>query len=447
VNRPAGKRTAAAVLAALTAVLAGSGLTSAAHARAPEPGIEVAPGVFLESAGHLTAEASSGATAAGARAAGTRVSTAAARIVGGHETTVRKWPWQVAIEYLRPDPYPPLFSCGGSLVAPNVVVTAAHCVTLGSANFRPPSEFGAITGRTRLSSDRGRVHTVEDYYLFVDGDGRPLWDPRTVAWDAVFMVLDEPSAQRPIKIAGPREASVWVPGQRAFITGWGTTRAGSDFEVSREKTSDVLRQGRIRIASDAACNEVYGPVLIPGLMVCAGLGAGGVDACSGDSGGPLVVPVEHGYRLIGDTSFAAGCGQPGIPGVYGRLAADPMRSALGNGIRAMTGANVIGAGASPPNRFALTSHERDRRRGTARLTVNVPGRGKVLLERTRLTREATAWPRRAGAAHLRVRPRGPLRRRLGRGTRRARVAVPITYTPLAGEPRTKRFRVKLARNR
>jgi hypothetical protein len=416
---------------------------SQAAAAAPEPGTEVAPGVYLESALHLT-EANSGSGPGAAAVSPAARSVVADRIVGGHRTTVRKWPWQVALRYRRPDPYPPLFSCGGSLVAPNVVVTAAHCVTLGSATFRPPSEFDAVTGRTRLSSDRGQVLGLEDYYLFTDSNGKPLWNPKTVAWDAVFLVLDADSRQQPIKIAGPSESSLWMPGQRAFITGWGTTRAGTDAEVGNEKTVDVLREGRVRTISDAACNDVYGPVLIPSLMVCAGLGRGGVDACSGDSGGPLVVPADRGFRLIGDTSFAAGCGLPHVPGVYGRLASTPMSTALGNGIRYVTGANVIGAGRGATNRFSITGRRQDRERGTARLTVNVPGRGKIEIRRTRGVRASTAWPRRAGGAHVRVRPRKPLRRRLS-SSGHARPTVTVVYTPIAGESRSRRIEVALTK--
>jgi secreted trypsin-like serine protease len=50
-----------------------------------------------------------------------------------------------------------------------------------------------------------------------------------------------------------------------------------------------------------------------------------VDTCQGDSGGPLLVPAGTEMRLVGDTSYGAGCAEPGYPGVYGRLADATLR--------------------------------------------------------------------------------------------------------------------------
>ena len=84
-------------------------------------------------------------------------------------------------------------------------------------------------------------------------------------------------------------------------------------------------------------------------MLCAGEVAGGKDTCQGDSGGPLVSPVNGGgFRLVGDTSFGAGCAQPGFPGVYGRVGADPIRSAIGTGVQSIAGVDVLGSGARAP---------------------------------------------------------------------------------------------------
>ena len=423
-----------------------------------KPRIEVAPGIYLASASESLQAGEAAAERARAPGTESRRETGSARtprVVGGRTTKITRWPWQVSIGYLPIDPTDAFknHGCGGSLVAPTVVVTAAHCMTLGATDFTlPPEQFQVVTGRTRLSSNLGREHELEDYFWFVDAQGRPLWRSATIEWDVVFILLDSPSPREPIKIAGPGEESVWAPGRLAFATGWGSTFAGTDQEIDEldAPQSDVLRQARMKMISNSECDGVYGPALFPEVMVCAGLRAGGVDVCAGDSGGPLVVPVARGgHRLIGDTSFAEGCGLPRTPGVYGRLAADPIREALAEGIRVIAGAEVIGTGATPYNRFEFGRQTRRYRARATKLTVRVPGRGKVLLHPTKRLRGAVVWPREAGRAHLSLEPLGKARRRLDRAEGHRTVRVPVrarvTYTPLGGKPRTAEARVWLAR--
>jgi secreted trypsin-like serine protease len=296
------------------------------------------------------------------------------RIVGGQDTTTQEWPWQVAIAdppSSGGDGFDRQF-CGGSLVAPTVVITAAHCVysfvnPIGCTPLdgfdNPASDFSVITGRTTLSTSEGEEIPVAEIYYFEPGpngtgvaqaqstgDGDGLYDCETSSWDAVFLILASPSSSQPIKIAGPDEAGAWAPGRTAFITGWGDTTGSSDY-------ADTMQEAQIHMISDSFCAQpsVYGPgsgfTFDSQTMVCAGEEAGGKDTCQGDSGGPLVVPIEGGaFRLVGDTSFGEGCAQPNKPGVYGRLAADPMRSAFKDGIASvLPGTDVVGSGSAAPS--------------------------------------------------------------------------------------------------
>ena len=327
----------------VTQASAGSALGAAKY----EPGPKVAPAVFL-------AEGPVGRSAERQVAADELQQ----RIVGGDTTTIAEWPWQAALT-LNPAVYSgngfDRQRCGGSLVAPTIIVTAAHCVHRSGNTFYPASTFASITGRTTLSnSSQGQEIAWSTYYIFVDGSGNPLFNRQTFDWDVVFAQLSSPSPSSnstPIQIAGTDEAAFWAPGnENAWATGWGTTSSGGS-------PSDTLREVNIDRVADSTCGAAtsYGSGFHPETMVCAGEMAGGQDTCQGDSGGPLVTPIGGGaFRLIGDTSWGNGCGVPNFPGVYGRVAEDPMCSALQSGIQSVVGVNVVGsggclgAGAAPP---------------------------------------------------------------------------------------------------
>jgi trypsin len=297
------------------------------------------------------------------------------RIVGGETTTIDEWPWQVALA-CEPDSSPQCLGdgfqrqfCGGALVAPDVVVTAAHCVYDDEVllAFEPATSFEVFTGRTTLSSLQGEdIDVAEVYYFVDDGMGQPMlqaestdpdtnperFDPVTLEWDVALLQLESDSSSQPIKLAGLEETDLWATGRPAYISGWGDRDPGDGFDFP-----DDLHAAEIEMISDSACSTAYpeppppppdpaGPFFDVETMVCAGLLEGGVDTCGGDSGGPLVVPIEGGgFRLVGDTSWGLGCAFPEAPGVYGRVAADPLRTALQSAVHTISGDEIVGSGA------------------------------------------------------------------------------------------------------
>ncbi len=118
--------------------------------------------------------------------------------------------------------------------------------------------------------------------------------------------------------------------------------------------SDTLRVATVPIVTDSGCAVDYGVYFNSSTMVCAGYTQGGIDTCFGDSGGPMQAAMGGGYRLVGITSWGAGCAQPNAPGVYTRVAGDGLRSAVASTVFNLETAfglphdNIIGA-PPPPN--------------------------------------------------------------------------------------------------
>ncbi|MYS87998.1 S1 family peptidase [Embleya scabrispora] len=239
-------------------------------------------------------------------------------VVGGIPADTATYPWAVALssraEYgsARSGQF-----CGGTLIAPTKVLTAAHCMydANGKRDDRP--DLKVIQGRTDLRSTKGREVVVGKVYV------NPDFDPGRILGDWAVLTLHEPLDSGVASMV-EQGADVYASGSASTVIGWGDTTGLGDY-------SSTLRQVTVPLVSDAACGTAY-----PGgrfgtydatAMVCAGERQGGKDACSADSGGPLLV----GGRVAGIVSWGDGCALPGKPGVYTRVAtfARDIRDAAG----------------------------------------------------------------------------------------------------------------------
>lgn len=301
----------------------------------------VAPGVHVAEVGAAKGEA--------VRAAGDK-HRLGPRIVGGRQIGIARAPWQAALT-LNPARYEgSAFErafCGGAVVAPRLIISAAHCMIDPRTDTAWASgELAAITGRTRLTSNDGQEIPVSGIYIFTDGQGNPLYNGVSTAWDVSVVELAHPTSATQIKIPGPDETELWTNGRRVDVTGWGAT-------AFRRPGSDVLRSAEMAVLPDRTCLRPLGLQFDTVTSLCAGVYTGKRDSCQGDSGGPLTAPTADGSaRLVGNVQSGFQCARAFLPASYGRFGADPLRGALRDGVASLGGGDIVGSGAKPPT--ALT---------------------------------------------------------------------------------------------
>jgi secreted trypsin-like serine protease len=215
-------------------------------------------------------------------------------------------PWQVALVD-GPDSRRSLF-CGGSLVAPNWVVTGAQCVDNFTVQM-DPNRFGIVAGT--LTYKAGGVRSDIDK-IFV----HPRWKQTQAQYDfdAALLKLKTPvSTVAPVKLIAP--AGTLPEGPSVRVTGWGLIR-----QVPLD--SDKLRFVDVPVVSNAECNkpESYDG-RVSAQMFCAGVRVGGLDSCQGDGGGPVVSFASGTGELVGIVSWGFGCAHALQYGVYTRISA------------------------------------------------------------------------------------------------------------------------------
>jgi secreted trypsin-like serine protease len=218
-----------------------------------------------------------------------------ARIINGSVAADGSWPFIVSLRSASTGGH----FCGGTVIAPNLILTAAHCVTQPKTAIKvSPSSLYVVAKQTRLNQGTGETLRVASIVT------HPSYQPGVFSGDAALLFLSSRTTAPPIALADYAfETSALNVGAWEWTAGWGSTTPNQPNNGGYGASyPNSLMQTALHIYTPAACNTYYGVTSFTNWNLC--VGNTNSTFCNGDSGGPHVVQAADGtWRLIGITSF------------------------------------------------------------------------------------------------------------------------------------------------
>ena len=254
-------------------------------------------------------------------------------IVNGKEAPDGKYPYQVRLYSSTEDQYG---FCGGSIIAPQWVLTASHCVTEGDLNTGPTTQKDPediVVGYG--SNDRTQTKRIEAAKIFATPEF--LDKGLNGKHDVALIKLAEPIPDAPvITLADPAtDKSIASAGAKLTVTGWGALWSPYDKDVAalmpdlgegKDMSDKInfpvkLREVEIEAMDNGTCNTVFAgdKLSVADTEICAMYQGTTKASCQGDSGGPLVVATPSGFTQVGVVSWGTICGNTVTPSVFSRV--------------------------------------------------------------------------------------------------------------------------------
>jgi hypothetical protein len=213
------------------------------------------------------------------------------RITGGFPINIENAPWQVLLSHNN------VFACGGSIIAPNFILTAKHCVTYVGTQIALPANLvkihAGITCRNEISSSN--TFDVSNIILHPD----PNVD---IALVQLSSNIPYNNNRQPINFRSSPNNTFYNVGNSVRASGWGWTIPNNG-----NSTANCLQAVDLSIVSNQTASSVLRHIrnrdLLVHEMAATGSGNNREGACHGDSGGPLIAPTLSGPQLVGVVSW------------------------------------------------------------------------------------------------------------------------------------------------
>lgn len=255
--------------------------------------------------------------------------------------------------------------CGGVLIRPRIVATAAHCMVRSNGSFFEPADI-YVGGGTPILGAMTRDQDVTGVDAIVIN---PTYDRMKQSGDLALLVLKHEIANS--TTIGFVASNAPIPeAATAQIAGWG--------DVDSLGTAPMAANfATIALYPQDQCAATLGTTFDAETMLCGGAknDVGWIDACQGDSGGPLLATIANERVLVGLTSWGTACAK-GNPGIYTRI------GGLLPGLLASVRTDYPVELEKAPSAPVLKSAKRISRSGTAQLTFALQTDGQAVSKRT-----------------------------------------------------------------